>query len=126
MAALLRLAGVTLLVAALLASGCTAGGGASDDGGPTDAETVALPVKDSFDLSLGIHCGIRFAEVHGETWATRYRDDGNGNPPKAWSTPGSTSLGRMYLLSSRLAVFVSSGHPPLYFRPFHGVVPGCA
>ncbi len=90
-----------------------------NEDGVLDSKEVAR----SFRYSLYTHCGIRFASFNGRTWATPSLSDGSGNPPPGWDNPSQS--GRMYVLTTGVAMFASLGHRLLRFHPTGAVPPLC-
>jgi len=81
-------------------------------------------VVDSFAYTLYTHCGIRFARFDRQTWATKPRSDGSGNPPPGWDNP--SQAGTMYLLANGRAGFRTPGLPDLRFHRTRAEPPMCA
>jgi hypothetical protein len=74
------------------------------------------PWSDPVPFEINAHCGVEFIEIDGETWRTKLRDDGHGNPPEGWPQiiDGELSIdGR-----GNTAIFTSDEIPEeLVFRP---------
>ena len=95
----------------------TLGACSSDDAArrrqPRPADS--FPVGSSASFSVYAHCGVQFARIDGETWRTRLRDDGDGNPPDGWPQSISGTLTRP---ADDRAVFSSDEIPEvLVFHP---------
>ncbi len=75
-------------------------------------------------FNLDAHCGVQYASIDGETWETKRRDDGNGNPPEGWPQ---NIEGRLERLDDETAVFTSARIPiRLVFHPAPDAVWTCA
>jgi len=110
-----------------LAVGCSSADSPSDQ--PTPLLRVVspddpFPVGSTGSYILLAHCGVEFAIIDGDTWRTRRRDDGQGNPPAGW--PDEVE-GRLTRPSDDRAVFESEAIPEvLVFEPTSQPFPGCA
>jgi hypothetical protein len=83
-----------------------------------------MPVGSRAAFTLFAHCGVEFTEIDGDTWRTKRRDDGDGNPPAGW--PGAIE-GTLTRPSENRAVFVSDAIPVvLVFRPAPNTMYICA
>jgi hypothetical protein len=95
----------------LTLTGCD---GSADDAQPSGltspTSTVEardnLPVGASAPFRVYAHCGFEFAQIDGRLWRTRLRDDGHGNPPRAWGTE--LVKGRIERVSESRAVFTGT------------------
>lgn len=75
-------------------------------------------------FNLDAHCGVQYASIDGETWETKRRDDGNGNPPEGWPQ---NIEGHLERLDDETAVFTSAQIPiRLVFHPAPDAVWTCA
>lgn len=74
-----------------------------------------MPVGTRAHFTVFAHCGVQFTTIDGETWRTKLRDDGQGNPPDGWPQQIAGTLSRP---SEDRAVFTSDAIPvTLVFRP---------
>jgi hypothetical protein len=98
------------LVALAALTACRSEGGVGD--------SRAVP------FNLDAHCGVQYASIDGESWETKRRDDGNGNPPEGWPQ---VIQGRLERVDDETAVFTSAQIPiRLVFHPAPDAVWKCA
>jgi hypothetical protein len=84
----------------------------------------SFPVGSRAPFALISHCGVEFDTIDGDTWRTRPRNDGNGNPPRGW--PTMSIRGVLTRPTRDRVVFVSDEIPVrLVFRPAPGVDWSC-
>lgn len=83
-----------------------------------------LPVGSAALLRVDAHCGFEFAQIDGELWRTRLRDDGNGNPPAGWPQ---VITGLIERTAERRATFVGEDvQVRAVFRPAPNATYMCA
>jgi hypothetical protein len=111
----------------VLVAGCT-----SHSDAAVESRTHATVTEPSGQVSAGTprasftvfaHCGVQFATIDGETWRTKLRYDGQGNPPNGWPQQITGTLSRP---SQDRAVFRSDAIPVrLVFRPARDATHAC-
>lgn len=74
-----------------------------------------LPVGTTGRIRVYAHCGFEFTQIDEESWRTRLRDDGHGNPPAGWPQ---VVVGTIKRTSEREAMFIGENlRVHAVFRP---------
>lgn len=103
---------LVILLLSVLGSGCSS---SAEPRRSTAPPRDSFPVGSEASFRIYAHCGVQFARIDGDTWRTKLRDDGNGNPPKGWPQLIAGTLTRP---SADRAVFTSDEIPAaLVFHP---------
>jgi hypothetical protein len=105
-------ASVGLALLGVFCGGCST---SESDASRTPSVRESVSGGSRTDFTVFAHCGVEFATIDGETWRTKRRDDGQGNPPDGWPQQITGTLSRP---SQDRAVFRSDAIPvQLVFRP---------
>jgi len=103
---------LSLALLGVVVTGCSAS--ESDSAKSASAhDSMSVGARSAFTVFA--HCGVEFTTIDGDTWRTRPRDDGQGNPPAGWPDAIRGTLTRQ---SEDRAVFTSDAIPvTLIFKP---------